>query len=290
MEKNWYDKYYKVMFVPPVLLMLLSVVYIFSFYQATGDFFYKDASLAGGTTITLQLDKDPKELESLIKLDISDVSIREIKDLTTGSRLALIIESSVEPQVLTQSIEKAIGLELDPSFSTVEFTGSSLSNSFHKQLLIALISAFVLMTLVIFFLFRSFVPSIAIVFAAFSNIVVPLAIVNYLGISLSAAGIAAFLMTIGYSVDTNILLTTRVLKNRQGTVNQRIFSSFKTGSFMTLTALIAVLPAFIFVTGLPETFRQIFFILSLGLTTDLFNTWLTNTSLIKWYAKKRGLQ
>ena len=97
-------------------------------------------------------------------------------------------------------------------------------------------------------------------------------------------------MLIGYSVDTDILLTTRALKKQEGTVNQRIYGAFKTGIFMTITALAAVLPAFFIITGLPDSFRQIFFILALGLGADIINTWLTNASIIKWYCEKKGIR
>ena len=59
---------------------------------------------------------------------------------------------------------------------------------------------------------------------------------------------------------------------------------------MNITALIAVLPAFFVVTGLPDSFRQIFLILALGLIADVLNTWLTNASIIKWYADVKGLK
>ena len=142
----------------------------------------------------------------------------------------------------------------------------------------------------IFIMFKSFIPSIAVIFAAFSDIVMSLALIDYFGVKLSAAGVAAFLMLIGYSVDTDILLTTRALKKREGTLNQRIYGAFKTGMFMTLTALFAVLPAFLIVTGLPDSFRQIFLILSIGLSADIINTWLTNASIIKWYCDKKGIK
>jgi preprotein translocase subunit SecF len=117
----------------------------------------------------------------------------------------------------------------------------------------------------------------------------PLAVLDMMGIKVSAAGIAAFLMLIGYSVDTDILLTTRAIKIREGTLNSRIFGAFKTGIFMTSTALCAVLPAFFIVTGLPDSFRQIFLILSLGLAADIINTWTTNVGIIKWYCSKKGI-
>jgi len=82
-------------------------------------------------------------------------------------------------------------------------------------------------------------------------------------------------------------LTSRVLKRREGTVNQRIFGAFKTGIFITGTALIALLPAFFLVTGLPDSFRQIFLILSFGLCADIINTWLFNAAVLKWYEERK---
>ena len=69
-------------------------------------------------------------------------------------------------------------------------------------------------------MFRTFIPSIAVIFAAFADIVMSLALVDYLGIKISAAGIAAFLMLVGYSVDTDILLTSRALKRKTGLLHQ----------------------------------------------------------------------
>lgn len=288
--KNWYDKSYKFLLLIPVVLLIISFVYLGYFYKQNGDIIYRDSSLAGGTTITIQEQKTVEEIEGLLKEKVSDVRIREIRDLTSNAQLALVIDSSAEPEVLKIAVEEVVGYKLDDSNSNIEFTGASLSSSFYKQLLIAILISFILMSIVIFFLFKTFVPSMAVIFAAFADIVMPLAIINFFGVQLSAAGIAAFLMLIGYSVDTDILLTTRVLKKSEGNVNQRIYGAFKTGAFMTCTALIAVLPAFFIITGLPDSFRQIFLILALGLGADLINTWLTNASIIKWYADRKGLQ
>jgi preprotein translocase subunit SecF len=80
------------------------------------------------------------------------------------------------------------------------------------------------------------------------------------------------------------------LKKKEGLLNERIFGAFKTGILMTGTALAAVLPAFFIVSGLPDSFRQIFLILALGLGTDILTTWLTNAGIIKWYCKRRNIQ
>jgi len=292
-HKNWFDKNYKLLMILPIIVLVLSLFYLGFFYSKTGEFILRDVSLSGGTTITLQAEKfniNIDNLESQLKQEYGDINFRKLADLRTGEVLALIIESSTTPENLKSSIEKSTNIILTDENSSIEFTGSSLSSNFYKQLIFALVLSFILMAIVIFIMFRSFIPSIAVIFAAFADITITLAIIDFLGIKISAAGIAAFLMLIGYSVDTDILLTSRAIRNKEGFVNQRIFRAFKTGILMTITALLAVLPAFFLVTGLPDSFRQIFLILAIGLFADIFNTWLTNVGIIKWYCVRKNIE
>ncbi len=287
--KSWYDKRYKILLVLPIIIMLLSLIYIGYFFSQHKDIMLKDTSLSGGTTITLNF-QVPDSFESSLKSKFPDVSFRKLTDITTGRTVAFVIESSVNQEELQSAVEEILGYKLTNENSNIEFTGPVLGKSFYQQLVIALVISFILMSIVVFILFRSFVPSIAVIFAAFSDIVIPLALIDYLGIKLSAAGIAAFLMLIGYSVDTDILLTTRALKKKEGNLNTRIYGAFKTGITMTLTSLFAVLPAFFLITGLPDSFRQLFLIIAIGLTADIMNTWLTNAGIIKLYCEKKGIK
>lgn len=286
-----YNRHYKILFFIPILVLLLSLVYLGIFYSKNGDIIYKDVSLSGGTSITVNGEVSQILLEAPLKEKFPDISFTSLTDITTGKQIGLQIKSSADSEQLKQAIEDILGYELkEGENSSTESQGASLSQDFYRQLIIALLISFILMSIVIFIMFRTFIPSIAVIFAVFADIAMPLALINLLGIKLSAAGIAAFLMLIGYSVDTDILLTSRALKSQDEPLNTRIFKAFKTGSFMTLTALAAVLPAFFIVTGLPDSFRQIFLILSIGLFADLVNTWLTNAGIIKWYCDKRGIQ
>ncbi len=286
--ENWFDKNYKLLLFVPVTLLAICLVYLGFFYAANGTLFFKDISLSGGTTITLNGDFDPSQIEAVLSQGLDDISFRKLEDSSSGRQIAFIIESSATPEEISKLIEST-GFIMNNENSSTEFTGSSLGSGFYKQLMIALVISFILMSFVILFLFRTAVPSLAVIFAAFADIVMPLALLNLLGVKISAAGIAAFLMLIGYSVDTDILLTSRALKKGEGSLNHRIWASFKTGILMTLTALAAVLPALFIVTGLPDSFKQIFFILALGLVADIINTWLTNVGIIKWYCVKKGI-
>lgn len=287
---NWYDKNYKKILIIPILLITLSLVYMVVFYKKHNDFIYKDISLSGGTTLTIYEDTDLNKLKQELSGKLEDLNTREIYDILTKERKAIIIETKTDGEITKKILEDYLGHELNEKNSSFEFTGSNLSESFYNQLLLAILVAFIFMSIVVFLLFRTFVPSLAIVISAFADILMPLVIVNFLGMKITSAGIVAFLMLIGYSVDTDILLTNRVLKGTEGSLNQRIFGAFKTGMTMTITALLSIVVALIIVKPYSIILSQIFTILSIGLCFDIFNTWVTNASILKWYAGKKEKQ
>lgn len=143
--------------------------------------------------------------------------------------------------------------------------------------------------LVVLYIYNS-IPSFAVIFCAFADILMTLAAVDLLGMTLSTAGIIAFLMLIGYSVDTDILLTSKLIKQREGQVNQRLNQAFKTGITMTLTAIASIGVAFILVYTFSETLKQIFGIILIGLLFDIINTWITNASLLKWFMEVKNIK
>lgn len=161
-------------------------------------------------------------------------------------------------------------------------------------LLIYLYPNFILLipvTLILIALYvSSSMPSFMVIFCAFADILMTITLVNMLGMKLSLAGIIAFLMLIGYSVDTDILLTTRLLKKKEGSVNARTWGAFKTGLTMTLTAIASAGVALAIIYNFSDTLRQIFTVITIGLVFDLVNTWITNTSLLRWYMEVKKIQ
>ena len=285
---RFHDKHYKLLLLIPLAILILSFVYMGIFYSNNGDFIHRDISLTGGTSVTINDDINIETLREALSPELESLNIREISDIITQEKIAVVIETKSDGDTTRAAIENFLGYELNEENSSFEFTGSALSESFFRQLLIAILLAFIFMAIVVFIIFRSFVPSAAIVISAFADIFMTLVLVNIFGMEMSSAGIIAFLMIIGYSVDTDILLTNKVLKRHEGSINSRIFSAFKTGMTMTLTSLFAVAFALVVVRGFSSILTDIFTILVIGLTFDIFNTWLTNVSIIKWYAKKKG--
>lgn len=285
-KRDWYDRHYKLLGIISFAIMLLALGYLIYFYSKTGDIMYKDVSLSGGTILTVNSDMDIGEIQKILP---PYAVVRRLSDIRTGKQVAFSVETAKDISEIKPLVEKRLGYNLTEENSSAEFTGSSLSASFYKELRMALILAFVLMAIVVFFLFRTFIPSIAVLQAGFTDIIVPLAILNLIGFKISGAGIAAFLMLIGYSVDTDILLTNRALRKKELKVNERIWSAFLTGITMTTTSLIAMLLAFFVVRNISSVLSEIFMILGIGLVTDIFSTWLGNAAILKWYCEKKKI-
>jgi len=284
---KWHDKHYKHLLVIPAVIILICLVFLFIFYSQHNDIILKDVSLTGGTTITINQETDIPALEQFLEGELEDFSVRGISDLRTGRQIAVVVQTKADVEPTKLVLEDFLGYNLTEENASIEFTGSSLSNAFYSQLRLAIIVAFILMALVVFIIFRTFVPSLAVVLSAFADITMTLALVDLLGWKISSAGIVAFLMLIGYSVDTDIMLTSRVVKVKEGPINKRMYSAFKTGMTMTLTSLVAVLVALTITAGFSPVLQQIFSILSIGLAFDIFNTWITNAGILKWYVEKK---
>jgi preprotein translocase subunit SecF len=132
-------------------------------------------------------------------------------------------------------------------------------------------------------LFRTFVPSVAVVASAFSDIVIPVALMNLFGIDLSLGTVAALLMLIGYSVDSDLLLNNHVLR-RRGSFYESTYRAMRTGVTMTLTSISAmtVMTIISFLFGIP-LLPQVGIVLVFGLTADLMNTYMLNVTLLRYY-------
>jgi len=133
---------------------------------------------------------------------------------------------------------------------------------------------------------RDSIPAFGIILCAFSDLFFSLAIFDLFGHKLSIAGVAAFLMLIGYSIDTDILLSVRVLKRREGSVFDRVMGALKTGITMSVCALVAVLTAYFFTHSI--VIKEIMFVLIAGLIGDIIFTWIQNAGILRWHLETKG--
>jgi len=288
--KDVYDKQYRKLLIIPFVILLLAISLIIFKVSTTGDFINRDVSLKGGLTLTIPHSKeiDISDLQNYLLSNFpgNDISVRALKQAGTYS--GIVIDADIEKESLEQlksAVEEKLSIKLKEGDYSVEVMGSSLGASFFKETIRAVLIAFIFMGIVVFVYFKVPAPSLAVILAAFSDIVVTLAIVNMIGMKLSTAGIAAFLMLIGYSVDTDILLSTKVIKRKEGTIMERVMNAMKTGLMMSATTVCAVIVALIFTQS--EVIRQIMTILLIGLLVDLINTWIQNVGILRLYLEKK---
>ena len=280
-----YDTKHKQLLLIPIIILILSLAVIGNHYLQTGEFVSKGVSLKGGTTISINKQFDVNELSSFLiqKFPHADVGVRVLSKAGVDSGIT-IEASDVDSQELIKGIEEKLGV-LNKDDFTIDTTGPSLGKSFLKQAIYSVLIAFILMSIVVYVYFRAALPSFYAVFSVFADAMFALAMFNLFELKLTTAGVAAFLMLIGYSIDTDILLTTRVLKRKEGTVSERMASALPTGLTMTIAAIAAVIIAY-YSTG-SELLKQIMFILGWGLVADMIFTWLFNAPLLRMYVERK---
>ncbi|MBW3021917.1 protein translocase subunit SecF [Candidatus Woesearchaeota archaeon] len=275
-----YEKHYKKLLLIPFIILLLAIGQIGYQYATTGDFISKSVRLKGGTTVYTEETLNSASMESFLTSEFHGQYFKVGK--SEGGSGSVIESDLTEDRV--QDLKDAIESK-DVTITGAITEDPEFSANFYRTMLIVILVAFILMGIVVFVSFRTPVPSLAVILSAFSDIIVTLAIFNMLDFQLLKGGLAAFLMLIGYSVDTDILLTNRVLKRKIGTVYERIKGAMSTGLKMSITTIGAVAVAYIF--AIPPDIKQIMVILLIGLIVDLMNTWIQNTGILRWYMEKR---
>lgn len=278
----------KQMLIIPAILLLLSLSIMAYTTYTTGTPVELGMEFKGGTAIVFDSAKTPDQL----KAEFLAYPVIQAREYGGGDRKLMQFSPMKESDL--SELAKRINSE----YTNVEIKqmGEVVSKSLQGQAVRAILFSFLGMALVVFIVFRTFVPSIAVVISAFADIAFAAAMMDVFGIVLSLGTVAALLMLIGYSVDTDILLTTRLLK-RRGELNDKIKDAMKTGLTMTTTTLAALIAIFFVSSGsyLVSSFtridiiRDISVVLIFGLIADIINTWMTNVGILRWYIE-RGTQ
>ncbi|AHG04724.1 preprotein translocase subunit SecF [Halobacterium sp. DL1] len=264
---------------PPLAVLVVALAILGATFALTGSPVALGIEFTGGTEIVVETGASQSEVVSAFADRGHDVtSIRPIG--TDGN--SYLLEFQTTDEAVQNDITNAA---TDAGYEVVQSQSSTATfgKSTQELALLGVAGAFVGMSVVVFLLFRTFVPSIAVVLSAFSDIVIPLALMNVFGIELSLGTVAALLMLIGYSVDSDILLNNQVLR-RSGSFWESVERAMRTGVTMTVTSIIAmaVMSVVSYIFGI-QLLTDIGIVLVFGLTADLMNTYLMNVTLLRWY-------
>lgn len=268
----------------PLAVFAVSLIILLVSTINTGSPVNLGMEFQGGTQISVETTDSPAVLKEMY----SSYPIMDARQ--AGSRVIMQFD------VMDNEEQQKLETDVTGHYSNVEIrqVGPIYGRDLQIQAMQALFISFIGMCIVVFLLFRSLIPSFAVMLSAFSDITIAVAFMKVAGIELSLGTLAALLMLIGYSVDSDILLTNRVIK-RRGMVEEKISRAMHTGITMTTTTLAAlavmylvstfsylVIPSFTQITLL----SQIAIVLIAGLIADMMNTWLLNTGILRWYVTK----
>jgi preprotein translocase subunit SecF len=261
----------------PLAVLLVALVILGGWWAATGAPVDRGFEFTGGTELTLASDAPPEQARERIQNAFPENSPTDIRSVSADDTYIVTFQSTDGAELAEQA--RSAGFEVR---STVAVT-SSFGGRTQLQAVGGVAVAFLGMAVLVFAMFRTFVPSIAVVISAFSDIVIPVAIMNLLGIELTLGTVAALLLLIGYSVDSDILLNNHILR-RSGGFYESTHRAMRTGVTMTLTSLAAMVVMTIVATAFGiQLLAAIGIILVFGLATDLMNTYMLNLSLLRWY-------
>jgi len=263
----------------PLVLLVISLVLLALNMVTTGMPVTPGIDFSGGTAVTVITTDTRDQIQTTF-------SGYPLIDISEGVNNGKFLKFSSMDDAKFRSMTSLITQKYPDA--KIDQIGESFGKTLQYQAVVALVFSFIGMSIVIFLAFRTFVPAAAVVLSAFADMVMTAATMNLIGIPLSLGTVAALLMLIGYSVDSDILLTNRVLK-RQGKLNEKLSGAFTTGIIMTSTTLAATVALFLVSWfGSVQILMEISAVLLIGLVFDILNTWLTNVGILKWYVQKGG--
>lgn len=269
---------YKPLMLIPTLMLIGAVAVLVAGYMQTGEWFIRSIELKGGTLITINGAGNVDELKE--QLSEFQANVRKVAGFG-GEKLLIEVPSEVDAKdVLNSLAQKGYVIEN----ANIQTVGPALGESFWQQTQIAIVISFILMGMVIFFVFRNPASSIAVIFSAVADIIETFALMQIFSVELSLATLGAILMLIGYSVDTEVLLSSR-MKRIEGELGQRVKNAAVTGLTMTFTA-IGTLAALV-VSGISPVISQIAIVLLFGLIVDIPNSWLMNAGILRVFMERR---
>lgn len=273
----------------PIAIIVLALISLGITYLNTGYPVPLGIEFTGGTLVTVPA----TESEEAVSAQFASYPLSDIRNI--GSRYMLQFGPMSELEYAR--LAKQVNSEYE--IAEIRYMGPIYSKELQAQAMRYIPISFLLMAIVVFLIFREPIVSLLIVLCALADILIAAASMNITGIELSLGTVAALLMLIGYSVDTDILLSMRVLK-RKGPVDEKIIGAMGTGFTMTGTTIAAVFSLIIVANFLylivPSFTRMniiadMALILLFGLAADVVNTWITNAQGLRWYtnrSKKAG--
>jgi preprotein translocase subunit SecF len=235
-----------------------------------------------------EINEIANQIFSYAKME-QNASHQELNELKNNIFLAYNNIKSDFNKRLNNIIKEKISTENEPKIQDISAT---VSANFVQKATFTVIISTILVSIVVFLIFRTIIPSFAVLIGAACDIIIALGAMGFFGIPLTLASFAALLMLVGFSLDTDILLTMRVVKRKENEPKIRAFEAFKTGTTMSLALMLSFICLFVLslITHI-GVYYEISTVAIAGLIGDMIATWGLNAVIVLAYMeKKEGIE
>lgn len=221
--------------------------------------------------------------------------IRKTLEKTLGGTVKIYLgdnEIDVETSFpLTEELENELKstlsekFDIDGRYSIPLETFPAITALYKREAKRAVIIAAIAMAIILFISLRH-IPTVGGILSVIGlDAIVIFGGMSLLNIPLTLSSMAGILLIFGYAVNTNILLSSHVLKRFGGTVRERAASAMNTGIAMSSTSATALIALNIVTTA--DALEQLSAVIVIGILADMMNTWLFNSGLIMKHAEKQ---
>lgn len=286
-----YEKDYKKLIVFPVILSVFFSSALIYRFLTTGEFFPQDITIKGGTSVTFysnqtfELSYLEEVAERVFLTD--DVSVRQLMDIS-GKVMGyeLQIGEEVDHSAAFSGLSSELGIMLDRENTSINSQSALIASSFLRDSMWIMVLAFFLMSLVIYYNFKSIIPAVSIVGSTLLDVIGILGVFALFDIKFSVATIGALLMVIGYSTDSDVLLASNLLKGRGDNIMGRIKKAAKTEATMVVSAMATYL--IMLLLSNVSIIQHIALVLFISIIFDVINTWILSAGLQRMYLGRPG--
>lgn len=279
---------YKKLILIPLIICLIFTLVIALQWNQTGSPVPLGRDFAGGTYLEI---RDFRDDINYTVSKIEDAIDREFGGETelyiTNDRIELettlfLVEEDVDQ--LENFLYEEFGITGD--YSSPQGMGPELTRLYREQAQWAAISAAIAIAVIIFIAFRHFTTVGGILSVIGLDLIGVFGGMVILNIPLTLASMAGILLVIGYAIDDNVLLYSRVLKRVGEDIRDKTAGAMKTGLTMGITSASALVVLYLISTA--PALKQISAVIVIGIIIDSLNTWLFNAGIIMRHAERKG--
>jgi len=202
----------------------------------------------------------------------------QISGSGTGANQEEAVEDAQESMRKLQTVLITGSLPYKLEIVKLDTISPRLGKEFIQTILLAGISAIIVVALVVLFRYRKLKSSLALVITSFSEIVIILGIASFINWNLDLPSIAGILVTIGTGIDQQIIILDEARQKTILSIKQKMKRAFSIILGAYFTALVAVLPLY---WAVGDLFKGFAITTIIGITIGVSITRPAFTDMIK---------